>query len=91
MQLSGVETNNDLCKTDSGIGIGDEKLTIITSYDENPIDMGPEYEAINDTTWAPSKTKFNINVKDDKYDRELIFHLLNKKVVSLQASVIMGD
>ena len=91
MQLSGVETNNPLCKTASGIGIGDEKSTILSGYDDNPIDMGPEFEQVNDTTWLPSKTKYSINVKDDKYDRELIFHLINKKVSSLQAAIIMGD
>ena len=91
MQLAGVETSSALCKTASGIGIGDEKSTIISAYDDNPIYMGPEFEPVNDTTWLPSKTKYNINVKDDKYDKELIFHLLNKKVVSLQAAIIMGD
>ena len=91
MQLAGVETSSSLCKTASGIGIGDEKSTIISAYDDNPIYMGPEFEPVNDTTWLPSKTKYNINVKDDKYDKELIFHLLNKKVVSLEAAIIMGD
>ena len=91
MQLAGVETSSALCKTASGIGIGDEKSTIISAYDDNPIYMGPEFEPVNDTTWLPSKTKYNINVKDDKYDKELIFHLLNKKVVSLEAAIIMGD
>ena len=91
MQLAGIETSSTLCKTASGIGIGDEKSTIISAYDDNPIYMGPEFEQVNDTTWLPSKTKYNINVKDDKYDKELIFHLLNKKVVALEAAIIMGD
>jgi hypothetical protein len=76
MQLSGVETNSSLCKTASGIGAGDEKSAILSAYDDSPIDMGPVYEAVN---------------KDDKYDRELIFHLVNKKVSSLEAAVILGD
>lgn len=91
MQLAGVETGSPLCKTASGIGIGDEKPAILSAYDDNPIDMGPEFEPANDSTWLPSKTKYYINVKDDKYDRELIFHLTNKKVSSLQAAIIMGD
>lgn len=91
MQLVGVETSSPLCKTATGIGIGNNKSEIISSYDDNPIVMGPEWEQVNDTTWAPSKTKFNIQVRDDKYDHELIFHLLNKKVVSLETSMIMGD
>jgi hypothetical protein len=91
MQLAGVETSSSLCKTASGIGIGDERSTILSGYEDNPIDMGPELEQVNDSTWLPSKTKYNINVKDDKWDKSLIFHLLNKKVVSLEAGIIMGD
>lgn len=91
MQISGMETTSPLCKTSSGLGVGDEKLTILSDYEENPIDMGPDWEAVNDTTWAMSKTKYSINVKDDKWDRALIFHLVNKKVVSVQAGIIMGE
>jgi len=61
------------------------------SYEENPITMGPEWVQINDTTWDMSKTKYSINVKDDKWDKQLIFHLEDKKIVSLGASMIMED
>jgi len=91
MQISGVETTSSLCKTSSGAGIGDEKMDILTGYNENPINMGPDWEIVNDTTWVMSKTKYSIYVKDDKWDKELIFRLTNKKVTSLQASIIMGD
>lgn len=91
MQLTGIKTSSQLCKTVSGLGVGDEKPAIIAAYDDNPIDMGPEYEQINDTTWAPSKIKYNINIKDDKWDRQLIFQLVNKKTASLGASIIMGE
>lgn len=91
MQLFAAETSNPLCKTETGIGIGDEKSTIVAAYDDNPINMGPEYEPVNDSTWLPSKTKYSISVKDDKWDKELIFHLVNKKVNSLAASIIMGE
>ena len=91
MQLTGVSTSSSLCKTALGIGIGDEKSTIISAYDDNPIDMGPDYETVNDSTSVPSKTKYSINVKDDKWDKELVFRLVNKKVTSLQASILMGE
>lgn len=91
MLLNGVETTSPLCKTASGIGIGDEKSAILPAYEDSPINMGPEWEPVNDSTWAMSKTKYSISVKDDKWDKELVFHLVNKKVVSLQAGVIMGD
>ncbi|MEO5946363.1 MAG: hypothetical protein ABIP79_06065 [Chitinophagaceae bacterium] len=91
MQLFGVETSSPLCKTESGIGMGDEKSSVLPAYEENPITMGPEYEAVNDTTWAMSKIKYSISVKDDKWDKELIFHFVNKKIVSLAAALIMGE
>jgi hypothetical protein len=91
MLLNGVETTSSLCKTAAGIGVGDEKSAILPAYEDNPINMGPEWESVNDSTWAMSKTKYSISIKDDKWDKELIFHLLNKKVVSLQAGIIMGD
>lgn len=91
MQLSAIETSSPLCKDANGIGIGDERTAVLSAFEDNPINMGPDYEQVNDSTWAPSKTKYSINVKDDKWDRELIFHLVNKKVASLQASIIMGE
>lgn len=91
MQLSGVETSDPLCKNEYGVGIGDEKMAILQPYDDRSINMGPEYEQVNDTTWAPSKTKYSVSIKDDKWDREIIFHLVNKKVSSLGAGMIMGD
>jgi hypothetical protein len=91
MQLTGVSTSSPLCKTASGIGIGDEKSAIISAYDDSPINMGPDYDMVNDTTWVPSKTKFSINVKDDKWDKELVFQLVNKKVASIQARILMGE
>jgi hypothetical protein len=91
LQLTGLGTSSPLCKTATGIGIGDEKPAILAAYDDNPIDMGPESEMVNDTTWLPSKTKYSINVKDDKWDKQLVFRLVNKKVTSLEASVLMGE
>jgi hypothetical protein len=91
MQLMGIETKSDQVGTATGIGVGDTKHDVIPVYEENPINMGPEWEAVNDTTWDMSKTKYSINVKDDKWDKQLIFHLVDKKIVSLGASVIMED
>ncbi|MEO6613073.1 MAG: hypothetical protein ABIT05_07410 [Chitinophagaceae bacterium] len=91
MQLTGLETSSPLCKTEYGVGVGDDKAAILQPYDDRPIDMGPDYEQVNDTTWSPSKTKYSVNVKDDKWDREIIFHLVNKKIVSLAAGMIMGE
>lgn len=91
MQLTAVETSSSLCKTATGIGVGDERAAILTAYETNPIDMGPESEMVNDTTWVLSKTNYYINVKDDKWDKEIVFRLVNKKVASIEATLILGD
>ncbi|MEQ1675104.1 MAG: hypothetical protein ABL876_00305 [Chitinophagaceae bacterium] len=91
MQLMAVETSSTLCKTATGLGVGDERAAILTAYEANPIDMGPESEMVNDTTWVLSKTKYYINVKDDKWDKEIVFRLVNKKVASIEATLILGD
>jgi hypothetical protein len=91
MQLISIETSSSLCKTASGVGIGDEKAAVIAAYNNNPIDMGPVSENINDSTIVFSKTKYYINIKDDKWDKELIFNLVNNKVASVGATIILGE
>jgi hypothetical protein len=46
---------------------------------------------VNDSTWALSKTSYFIYISDDKWDKQLVFRLSNKKVASLEAIVSMGD
>ena len=91
MQLSGINTTSPKCRTSTGLGIGDDKMSIIEAYDNSPIDLGPEYFMVNDTTWEPSKTKFYVNVKDDKYDKQLVFKLENKKITALEATLFIGE
>ena len=91
MQLSGISTTSPKCRTATGLGVGDDKMAIIEAYDNSPIDLGPEYFMVNDTTWEPSKTKFYGNVKDDKYDKQLVFKLENKKITALEATLFIGE
>lgn len=91
MELYGISTSSTLCKTASGLGVGDDRLAILTAYEENPITMGPENIMINDTTWGFSKTNYYIHISDEKWDRQIGFILVNKKVAKLEAILHMGD
>lgn len=91
MEIFGLATNSPLCKTAAGIKIGDSKTAVLAAYDESPINMGPEFEQVNDTTWLPNFSKFYINVRDTSFDKDLIFKLNNKKVSSIEASIVLGD
>lgn len=90
-ELFGLSSTSQLCKTATGIGIGDDRVAVVNGYDDNYINMGPEYEQVNDTTWLPSKSKYNINVSYYDDDKQLFFSLLNKKIVAIGVSIAMGD
>lgn len=91
MELMALSSTSTRCRDAFGLGVGDDRAAIIAAYEENPINMGPEGVMINDTTWGLSKTNYYINISDDKYDKQVIFLLVNKKVASVQASLAMGD
>jgi len=91
MELYGLGTSSPLCKTETGLGVGDDRSAILAAYEDNPINMGPESVMVNDTIWALSKTNYFIYISDDKWDKQLVFRLVNKKVASLEAIVAMGD
>ncbi len=91
MELFALSTSSPLCKTASGVGVGDDRSAILAAYEDNPISMGPESVMVNDSTWALSKTNYYINVSDDKWDKQIIFQLINKKVATIQASLAMGE
>ncbi|MBD0377749.1 MAG: hypothetical protein ICV51_19240, partial [Flavisolibacter sp.] len=61
-------------KTRSGIGIGDDKLKIISTYDGYTIHILPEFE--NNYT-VKSKTKSTVWLYGDESDKVTIFYLTN--------------
>jgi hypothetical protein len=91
LQLIGIETASTLCRTATGAGVGDDKFDVIKAYDNNisTLNMGPEFEQVNDTTWLPSKTKSYINVHDTSYATQLNFRLTDKKVKTIGTSIMM--
>jgi hypothetical protein len=91
MELMALSTSSPLCKTADGLGVGDDRDAILAVYQDNPINMGPENIQINDTTWGLSKTNYYINISDDKWDKQIIFLLVNKKIARLEASLAMGE
>lgn len=88
--LSGIKTTSPLCKTSTGIGIGDDKIKIINAYENSSIYIWPEFE--DDTYTKRSKTKVVISVYNDEDGNTINFSLLNKKVISIEITYAMeGD
>jgi hypothetical protein len=89
MAVLGVRSNSPLCKTQSGIGIGTDKLKIVTTYENYSISLWPEYD--DDAYTIKSKTRSVAQVMNDDYDSMILFHLVNKKVVGFEVSYAYGD
>lgn len=87
--LNGILCSSPLCKTKSGIGIGDDKMKIINTYEFNSVNIWPEFEDENYT--RRSKTKSVIYVTFDDDENTVVFHLVNKKVVSFEVTYYEGD
>lgn len=82
--LNGLKVNNPLYKTKAGVGIGDDKLKVITAYDYHSVSIWPEYE--DEEYTRRSKTKAIMYVYFDKEGCSLVFFLLNKKVTAIEIS-----
>ena len=71
-----VKTNSTGIKTRSGISIGDDKLKIISTYNDYMIQIMPEYEDDNQTK---SKTRSTVWLHGDD-GKLIVFYLTNNKV-----------
>ena len=76
-----VKSTHPQLKTPSGIGIGDDKLKIISTYDNYTIYIMPGYDDVDYT--IKSKTKSAIWLHGDESGKVIIFYLTNNKVTGM--------
>jgi hypothetical protein len=76
-----VKSTHPQLKTRSGIGIGDDKLKIISTYEGYTIYIMPDYDDANFT--IKSKTKSTIWLHGDESGKVIIFYLTNNKVTGM--------
>ena len=80
--LYGLQSSDPSCKTVAGIGMGTEKAKVIDAYSNNKKYIAPEYEKYP----LRSKIKSVIAVMDTFESRALLFHIINRKVSSIEVS-----
>ncbi|HEV7781467.1 MAG TPA: hypothetical protein VGO58_09380 [Chitinophagaceae bacterium] len=80
--LRSIQTTHPSCKTASGIGTGADKIKAIEAYPDNRRFVGPEYEEYP----VRSATKSVVAVMDTLNTRAIIFHIIDKKVVSVEVN-----
>ncbi len=79
--LYGIQSNDPSCKTAVGIGVGTEKAKVIDSYADYKKYIAPIYETYPER----SKTKYVVAVMDSVFNRALLFHIVNRRVSSIEA------
>jgi hypothetical protein len=89
MVLSGMMVTNPQFKTKEGITIGTDKLKIINTYEMSRLSVMPDYT--DDSYTTISKTLASIWVYSDESENSLVFHLKNKKVISIEVMRFYGD
>ena len=82
-----IKSNSPQLKTKSGIGIGDDKFKIISTYEGYVIWIMPEYENNNS---VKSKTKSSVWLHGDD-DNVIIFYLDKNKVTGMSVTYFEGD
>jgi len=80
--LYGLQSGDSSVRTIAGIGVGTEKAEVIDAYAGYRKYIAPEYE----TYPVRSKTKSVIAVMDTVDNRALLFHIVNRKVSSIEIS-----
>ena len=85
-----IACSSPLCKTKSGIAIGDDKIKVITIYDTYYMEIYPYSEDVGNGQYKPSKTRSTITIHGEEENGVIIFNLINKKVISFTVSVFEG-
>lgn len=82
-----VRSSSTKVKTRSGIGVGDDKYKIISTYEGYTIHIMPEWE---DNYTKKSKTRSTIWLYGDETGNVIIFYLDNNKVTAISVTYNEG-
>ena len=85
-----ITCSSPLCKTRSGIVIGDDKMKIVSIYDTYYMEIAPFTEEVGNGQYKPSKTKSTVTIHGQEENGIIIFNLNSNKVNSFTVSIFEG-
>ncbi len=85
-----IKTNSPLVKTKSGIGIGDDKLKIITTYPDFDFNFYYHYIDAEDGSYKRSKERSTLSLMGQDSPSIIQFYLNNGKVESFEVNIAEG-
>lgn len=85
-----IKTNSPMVKTKSGIGIGDDKLKIITTYPDFDFNFYFHYIDSEDGSFKRSKERSTLSLTGQDSPSIIQFYLNNGKVESFEVTIAEG-
>ncbi len=85
-----IKTNSPMVKTKSGIGIGDDKLKIITTYPDFDFNFYFHYIDAEDGSYKRSKERSTLSLTGQDSPSIIQFYLNNGKVESFEVTIAEG-
>jgi hypothetical protein len=85
-----ISGKSPLLKTKSGVTIGDDKLKIISIYNDYSMNIYKGYDQDENGEYKPSKTKWIIQLLGESSTNVLEFKLENNRLVEFTVSIFEG-
>jgi hypothetical protein len=89
--LFSIYSNSPLLKTKSGIGIGDEKAKVLSTYDDYSLNIYFDFDDDGKGNYKKSKTNSSILLFGENSVSTLRFKMINKKITEFEVSIYEGD
>lgn len=86
-----ISSSSGLLKTKSGIIIGDDKIKIITTYNDFDFNFFYRYEQVVNGDYKRSKNKSTIMLIGENSPSVLYFNLTDGKLESFEVSIFEGE
>jgi len=90
ISLYSVSGKSALLKTRSGIGLGDDKIKIVSTYNDFNMNIFADYEPNEKGEYKRSKTKSTITLMDEESNSVIDFLLESNKVIGFRVTLYEG-
>ena len=84
--LYSVQSSHPMVKTKSGVGIGDDKLKIVKTYEQFHLSIEPEW-----VDSKPNTSRSIVRLYDNDNPKTLIFYLDNNIITRIEVTAWQGE
>lgn len=86
ISLYSVQSSHPMVKTKSGVGIGDDKLKIVKTYEQYHLSIEPEW-----VDSKPNTSRSIVRLYDNDNPKTLVFYLDNNIITRIEVTAWQGE